>query len=150
MPHLKVLVCGINAYSFKLHGCIFMFCYTHLNLALSLHKTVLVTFLLGSTVIVIGLEPSKNNFGGKISIILVARPLQSFDIKRGATDVLWPESFCHRLEQNNWSKRYVDKMRGSTNVYAGLREGGNAWKSLSKSNQFPQRVYSKHEHRCII
>ena len=50
MSHLKVLVCGINAYSFQLHGFIFMLCYTHLNLAFLLHKTVLVTFLLGSTV----------------------------------------------------------------------------------------------------
>ena len=50
MSHLKVLVCGINAYSFQLHGCIFMLCYTHLNLAFLLHKTVIVTFLLGSTV----------------------------------------------------------------------------------------------------
>ena len=49
MSHLKVLVCGIDAYSFQFHGCIFMLCYTHLNLALLLHKTVLVTFLLGST-----------------------------------------------------------------------------------------------------
>ena len=50
MPHLKVLVCGINAYSFQLHVCIFMLCYTHLNLALLFHKTELVTFFLASTV----------------------------------------------------------------------------------------------------
>ena len=50
IPHLKVLVCGINAFSSKWHGFIFILCYTHLNLALLLHKTVLVTFLLASTV----------------------------------------------------------------------------------------------------
>ena len=51
IPQLKVLVCGINEYGFQLRGCIFMLCHTHMNLALVRHKIVLVTFLLGSTVI---------------------------------------------------------------------------------------------------
>ena len=38
MPHLKVLVCGINASSSQWCGCIFILYYTHLNLALLLHK----------------------------------------------------------------------------------------------------------------
>ena len=53
-PHLKALLCGINASSFQWSGCIFISCYTHLNLALLLHKTVFVTFLLGSTVCING------------------------------------------------------------------------------------------------
>ena len=49
IPHSKVLVNGINASSSQWCGCIFTMCYTHLNLALLFHKTVLVTFLLAST-----------------------------------------------------------------------------------------------------
>ena len=41
---------GINALGVQWCGCIFMFCYIDLNLALLLHKTVLVTFLLASAV----------------------------------------------------------------------------------------------------
>ena len=51
IPHLKVLVCGINAFSLQWCGCIFISCYTHLKLALLLQKTELLTFLLASTVI---------------------------------------------------------------------------------------------------
>ena len=41
IPHLKVLVCGIDAFSPQWCGSIFMWCYTHLKLALLLHKTAL-------------------------------------------------------------------------------------------------------------
>ena len=44
IPHLKVLVCGINASSFQWCGSILKTCYTYLKLALLLHKTALVTF----------------------------------------------------------------------------------------------------------
>ena len=50
IPLLKVLVCGMNTSSPKWCGYIFTLCYTHLKLALLLHKTVLKMFLLGSTV----------------------------------------------------------------------------------------------------
>ena len=50
IPHLKVLMCGINALGVQWCGCIFMLCYANLNLALLLHKTVLVTFLLARCV----------------------------------------------------------------------------------------------------
>ena len=33
-------------------------------------------------------------------------------------------------ERVNWSKIYVDKMRGSANVYACLQEGGRGQKIL--------------------
>ena len=46
-----MLVCGIIAYSPQAYGYIFIFSYAHLNLALLLHKIVLVTFLLASTVV---------------------------------------------------------------------------------------------------
>ena len=41
---------GINAFSYHWSGCIFIMCYTHLKLALLLHKTVLVNFPIGTTV----------------------------------------------------------------------------------------------------
>ena len=50
IPHLKVLMNGINALDAKRCGYIFVQCNTHLNLALSIQKTVFVTFLLASTV----------------------------------------------------------------------------------------------------
>ena len=49
-PHLKVLVGGINASSSQWCGSIFIMCYTHLKLALLLHKTVLVNSPIGTTV----------------------------------------------------------------------------------------------------
>ena len=52
-------MCGINALGVQWCGCIFMLCYTNLNLALLLHKTVLVMFLLASTVC--GTAHGKNN-----------------------------------------------------------------------------------------
>ena len=45
IPYLKVLLCGIIAFSCQWRGCIFTLCYIHLNFALLLHKIVLVTFL---------------------------------------------------------------------------------------------------------
>ena len=51
IPHLKVLVCGINAFSSQWCGCIFILCYTHLNLALLLHKQGLVATGVGTTVV---------------------------------------------------------------------------------------------------
>ena len=50
IPHLKVLMCGINASGAQWCGHISTSCYTHLKLELLLHKRVLVTFLLASTV----------------------------------------------------------------------------------------------------
>ena len=50
IPHLKVLVCGVDAPSPQWCGCIFMLCYTHLTLALLIHKTLLLIFLLASSV----------------------------------------------------------------------------------------------------
>ena len=45
IPYLKVLLCGIIAFSCQWRGCIFTLCYIHLNFALLLHKIVLVMFL---------------------------------------------------------------------------------------------------------
>ena len=50
IPHLKELVCGINTFSSQWCGWIFIVCYTHLKLALLLHKTVLVNFPIATTV----------------------------------------------------------------------------------------------------
>ena len=47
-----MLLSCINAFSFQWPYCIFISWYTHLNLALLLHRAVLVMFLLGSTVYV--------------------------------------------------------------------------------------------------
>ena len=52
IPHLKVLMCGINASSYQWCGCIFtLLCYTHLKLALLLHIQDLVAKGVGTTVI---------------------------------------------------------------------------------------------------
>ena len=45
-----MLIDGINASNAQWCGCSFISCYTLLKLALLLHNTVLITFLLGSTV----------------------------------------------------------------------------------------------------
>ena len=50
IPHLKVLGCGISASSSQWCGCIFIFSYTHLNLALLLHKQGLVATGVDTTV----------------------------------------------------------------------------------------------------
>ena len=50
IPHLKVLVCVINASSSQWCGYIFMLYYNHLNLALLLHKQGLVATRGGTTV----------------------------------------------------------------------------------------------------
>ena len=50
IPHLKVLVCGINASSSQQGGCIFILCYTHLKLTLLLHKQGLVATGVATTV----------------------------------------------------------------------------------------------------
>ena len=39
--HLKVLMCGIDAWGAQWRSCIFILCYTYLKLALLLHKTAL-------------------------------------------------------------------------------------------------------------
>ena len=41
IPHLKVLMCGINASEVQWCGCIFILHYTHQKLTLLLHKTAL-------------------------------------------------------------------------------------------------------------
>ena len=45
-----MLMCGINALDAQFCDYIFILYYSHLKLSLLLHKTILVTFLLGSTV----------------------------------------------------------------------------------------------------
>ena len=50
MPHLKVLLCGINASRSQWCGCIFILCYTHLKSALLLHKQGLVATGIATTV----------------------------------------------------------------------------------------------------
>ena len=50
VPHLKVLMCGINTSSYQWCGFTFILYYSHLNLALLLHKTALVNFPIGTTV----------------------------------------------------------------------------------------------------
>ena len=50
IPHLKVLVFGINASSSQWCGCIFVLSYTHLKLALLLHKQGLVATGVAATV----------------------------------------------------------------------------------------------------
>ena len=50
IPHLKVLVSGINAFSPQWCGCIFVLCYTHMKLALLLHKTATTKIILHKTV----------------------------------------------------------------------------------------------------
>ena len=47
---MKVLMCGIDASSPQWCSCIFMICYTHLNLAILLHKTATAKYILHSTV----------------------------------------------------------------------------------------------------
>ena len=51
IPHLKVLVCGIDAFSPQWCGSIFIWCYTHLKLALLLHKTATAKYILHRTVL---------------------------------------------------------------------------------------------------
>ena len=48
--HLKVLMCGINASKAQWLDYIFILCYTYLNLALLLFKTVLKNFQMSTTV----------------------------------------------------------------------------------------------------
>ena len=50
IPHLKVLMCGINASSPQWQGCIFIKYYNHMTLALLLHKTATAKYILHSTV----------------------------------------------------------------------------------------------------
>ena len=50
IPHLKVLLCGINAFGAEWCGHISISCYIRKMLVLLLHKTVLVTFLLAINV----------------------------------------------------------------------------------------------------
>ena len=54
IPHLKVLMCGIDAFSPQWCGSIFIWCYTHLKLALLLHKTATAKYILHSTVPIYG------------------------------------------------------------------------------------------------
>ena len=44
------MVCGINAFSSQWCGCIFILCYTHLKLALLLHKQGLVATGVATTI----------------------------------------------------------------------------------------------------
>ena len=49
-PHLKVLLCGMNAREGQWHGGIFILLYTSLKIALFLHKTALINFPMATTV----------------------------------------------------------------------------------------------------
>ena len=59
-PHLKMLVCRINASSSQLCGCIFLLSYIHLNLALLLHKQGLVATGVATTVHLVMWKRSKS------------------------------------------------------------------------------------------
>ena len=73
IPHLKVLMCGMNACGAQWHGNIFILQYTFLKMALLLHKTALVNFPMATTVFLrsvrlhlcslkVFLAPQKSNF----------------------------------------------------------------------------------------
>ena len=62
IPHLKVLVGGIDAFSPLWSGCIFVLCYTHMKLALLLHKTATAKYILHSTVFLAILSHSQWSF----------------------------------------------------------------------------------------
>ena len=51
IPHLKVLLCGIDASSPQWCDSVFIWCYTHLKLALLLHKTATAKYILQRTVL---------------------------------------------------------------------------------------------------
>ena len=51
ISHLKVLECGINAFSSQWYGCIFILSYSHLKLTLLLHKQGFVDFQMVTTAI---------------------------------------------------------------------------------------------------
>ena len=70
IPHLKVLMGGINAFSSQWCGCIFIMCYTLLKLVLLLHETVPLNFPSGTTVCVFhGIEDIKNpQFDGSLVV----------------------------------------------------------------------------------
>ena len=57
-----MLMCGINALDAQFCDYIFILYYSHLKLSLLLHKTILVTFLLGSTVTWDKLKSDKDKF----------------------------------------------------------------------------------------
>ena len=63
IPHLKVLMCSINAFVAHLLGDFFILCYTNLNLALLLHKTVLVNFPIATTLLIL----HNSSFGGNFN-----------------------------------------------------------------------------------
>ena len=49
IPHLKVLMCGMNAQGFQRHDGIFILRYTFLKMAVLLHKTALANFPMATT-----------------------------------------------------------------------------------------------------
>ena len=67
IPHLKVLMCGINAFSPQWCSCIFTLCYTHLKSALLLHKTATAKYILHSTVVRWQLERTMYDFKNSFS-----------------------------------------------------------------------------------
>ena len=70
IPHLKVLMCDINASDAQWCGHMSIFYFTHMKSELLLHKTVLVTFLLVSTV------------EQKLQLVLTNNPLKMCNILR--------------------------------------------------------------------
>ena len=51
ISHMKVLVCGIHSYCTQWCGCILTFYYIYLKLALMLHKTANINFIMSTTVL---------------------------------------------------------------------------------------------------
>ena len=50
---MKLMMCDVDASGAQWHGFVFILCYTHLNLALLLHKQDLVATGVATTVILI-------------------------------------------------------------------------------------------------
>ena len=61
-------MCGNNAFSSQCCGCIFILFYTHLKLTLLLHKTVIVNFLLSTSMLIKTVHQGR--WGDKSSKIL--------------------------------------------------------------------------------
>ena len=66
-----MLMCGINALDAQFCDYIFILYYSHLKLSLLLHKTILVTFLLGSTVTWDKLKSDKDKFFLRVASTII-------------------------------------------------------------------------------
>ena len=85
IPHLKVLVCGINASGSQWCGCTFILCYTHLNLALLLYKQGLVATGVGITVHVPKMVQSTLMAGVVFQFFPFSCKLQLFEVTTATT-----------------------------------------------------------------